>query len=144
MIRLAVKEDARMIYAIERQCFVYHTWTLAMFEDALANPLYTFYLFETKGEAAGFSCVKVTDCEAEIDYIAVLKKFRKRGTGAQLLNASLAAAREKKAQAVFLEVGVQNIPAINLYEKYGFTKISTRQNYYGEGKDAHVLKMEIL
>jgi ribosomal-protein-alanine N-acetyltransferase len=36
---------------------------------------------------------------------------------------------------VFLEVRISNLPAINLYKKFGFVTINIRKNYY-ENEDA--------
>ena len=47
------------------------------------------------------------------------------------------AARELKK--LFLEVRESNLPAISLYEKYGFIKISQRKKYYKDGENADVM-----
>jgi ribosomal protein S18 acetylase RimI-like enzyme len=49
---------------------------------------------------------------------------------------------EKQASAMMLEVGVENIGAIALYEKLGYQTIATRKNYYGQGQDAFVMRKE--
>lgn len=138
MIRTADISDAENIAAIEQESFTHHPWTKAMFQSALADPLYTFYVYEQEGILAGFACMKDAGEEAEIEYIAVAKPFRRRGIATRLLNALISASVEKGAQAIFLEVGAQNLPAVALYEKHGFTRISVRKNYYGEGRDAFV------
>jgi len=42
-----------------------------------------------------------------------------------------------------LEVGTKNASAIALYEKLGYQKISTREDYYGPGLDAFVMRKEL-
>ena len=44
---------------------------------------------------------------------------------------------------MMLEVGVNNAPAIALYEKLGYTNISTRRDYYGPGLDAFVMRKDL-
>jgi ribosomal-protein-alanine N-acetyltransferase len=47
------------------------------------------------------------------------------------------------APSMMLEVGVNNSPAIALYESLGYSIINTRKNYYGPGLDAHVMRKEL-
>jgi ribosomal-protein-alanine N-acetyltransferase len=44
---------------------------------------------------------------------------------------------------MMLEVGVNNVSAIALYEKLGYENISTRKGYYGPGLDALVMRKEL-
>jgi len=39
----------------------------------------------------------------------------------------------------FLEVRVSNHPAVNLYEKLGFTNVNRKLGYYMDGEDALVM-----
>ena len=45
-------------------------------------------------------------------------------------------------EQLFLEVRVDNLPAINLYNKLGFREINRRKNYYGD-VDALVMERNI-
>lgn len=60
----------------------------------------------------------------EIFEIGVLEEYRRKNIASRLLESL---DLDKK---IFLEVREDNIPAIRLYEKNGFKKISTRKNYY--------------
>jgi len=140
MIRPATIDDAALFAAIEAQSFTHRPWTLAMFQAALHDPLYTFFVARREGGVVGFGCVKHAGTEAEIDDIAVAEPFRRQGVASALLNALLDEARSRGAGQVFLEVGALNAPAVALYQKHGFQSVSVRKNYYGEGKDALVLK----
>jgi ribosomal-protein-alanine N-acetyltransferase len=51
-------------------------------------------------------------------------------------------ALEREASAMMLEVEISNESAIKLYESLGYMKISVRMDYYGPGKDAHVMRKE--
>ena len=57
---------------------------------------------------------------AEIDILYVLKKFRKKGVGKELINKSQKYAREKKCKKIKLEVNKNNKNALRTYEKEGF------------------------
>lgn len=40
---------------------------------------------------------------------------------------------------ITLEVKEENLPAINLYKKYGFQTIGTRKKYYDNKFDAYIM-----
>ena len=86
---------------------------------------------------------RVAGEEAEILTLAVAPPARGRGLGRALLQATISKVRSMGAKSVFLEVGVENGGAIALYEKLGYRKISTRDNYYGPGLDAFVMRKEL-
>ncbi len=45
---------------------------------------------------------------------------------------------------VYLEVRVNNTPAINLYKNLGYKILYTRKNYYLDGTDAYVMGKELI
>lgn len=46
---------------------------------------------------------------------------------------------KETSKLITLEVNEKNLPAIHLYEKYGFTKIGTRKKYYDNTFDAYIM-----
>ena len=55
-------------------------------------------------------------------------------------------AREHGARSMFLEVRPSNLPALRLYERYGFRNIGCRRGYYPahEGReDAIVMRIAL-
>ena len=77
--------------------------------------------------------------EAEILNLAVNPKLRRHGIGAALV-------REVVRQSPgnwFLEVRESNLPARNLYRKFGFEEVDRRPNYYQDnGEDAVVMRRQ--
>lgn len=67
--------------------------------------------------------------EADITSVAVDENYRRNGIALLLMNEF-----EKNLpdyiSEIFLEVRETNIPAISLYEKCGFKKLSVRKNFY--------------
>lgn len=77
--------------------------------------------------------------EYEIHTIGVGQKWQRRGLGAQLMDALMAAVAEDPGP-VFLEVRTDNEPAIAMYRRYGFENMGLRKNYYpGSGADAYTM-----
>jgi len=61
--------------------------------------------------------------------VTVLPGYRRRGIARKLIEASLEELRNRKAQAVLLEVIDENLPAYRLYESLGFTAYSGSSDY---------------
>jgi ribosomal-protein-alanine N-acetyltransferase len=81
--------------------------------------------------------------DADVQTIAVVPTAQRSGTGTKLLSLALAEAKRRAVTQVFLEVAVENQPAISLYQKFGFEQISIRPNYYGAGRNAYVMRYQV-
>lgn len=82
--------------------------------------------------------------DAEIMTIGVGKQFQRRGIAASLMEALIARAREQGAQRMLLEVRIDNIPALALYERFGFARMGLRKRYYQpEGIDAYTMSLDL-
>jgi [ribosomal protein S18]-alanine N-acetyltransferase len=77
---------------------------------------------------------------AELLRLVVAPAHRRTGIGAALVEAGIEAVRRAGARAAMLEVGYTNEPAIALYQKLGFEQLRVRENYYGPGRHALILK----
>ena len=75
----------------------------------------------------------------EIEYIVVDPKYRKIGIATNLLKYI---EKNYKAKNITLEVKKNNIPAINFYNKNGFSIVSVRKNYYKD-EDGYLMLKEI-
>ena len=74
---------------------------------------------------------------AEVLTVGVVPSARRQGLAVRMLADLLAEARRRGAREVFLEVRVDNLPAIVLYEREGFARIGTRRGYaHKSGREA--------
>jgi ribosomal-protein-alanine N-acetyltransferase len=71
--------------------------------------------------------------------VAVIPEFRTSGAGYSLAQQALAAMVGQHVDECYLEVRVNNYPAINLYKKLGFQVTRTIPRYYFDGSDAYVM-----
>lgn len=78
----------------------------------------------------GFLVAQCASPEWELENMAVLPAFRRRGVAADLLSALLGEARARQAERVLLEVRASNQAAIRLYGQGGFQPLARRQGYY--------------
>lgn len=120
-------------------------WTALEFEDLLKSPGAFAILGEAgePAEAKGFVLCRSIAGEAEILTIAVDPAARRRGWGAALVEVAAGVAAETGAEALFLEVAVDNTAAIALYQATRFAKVGLRKGYYPHpdgAKDAVVMR----
>ena len=79
---------------------------------------------------AGYLLATMIAEEAEILSIAVSVDHQKCGRGAGLLGHFLAHTATQDVKTVLLEVAADNMPALMLYQSYGFAKFGRRTAYY--------------
>ena len=78
--------------------------------------------------------------EAHITTFGVHPEWRRQGVGSQLLLRLLELSLELHAARMTLEVRVGNVPAQELYRRFGFAIAGTRPRYYtDDGEDAFVM-----
>ena len=80
---------------------------------------------------------------AEIHTITVNESHICKGVGRELLKRLMDWARDKNANAIMLEMRLGNDLARPLYEQNGFYEVSKRENYYGPGLTAVVMRKEL-
>lgn len=85
---------------------------------------------------ANFGCVEDM---ADLHRVVVHRDARGRGVAAQLIRAGIEWAEALGATRMLLEVRTDNDPAVELYSRLGFDRISLRRDYYGPGLDAVVM-----
>lgn len=97
------------------------------------------------GEVIGYAVGWVAADEAELANIAVVAERRGQGVGGRLLCAMWAAARERGARRMYLEVRKSNRGAQRFYGHYGFERVGRRAGYYsGPREDAVVMAVDLI
>ena len=136
-------EDILKISEIEKECFPKEPWSFKALVSSFESETFIGLLAEDDGEIAGYGGVTVAADSADIDNIAVTEQYRGGGVGTDILNDLCAAAKEKGAVKVFLEVRVSNSPAMSMYLKNGFKGVYARTRYYTDGEDCLVMVKEL-
>ena len=94
------------------------------------NPYLKILTYVEKDKIIGFLLYSLIYDRIEIEQFEVTTKERRKGIGNKLLNYLVEKYQDNNIKNITLEVKEDNIVAINLYKKYGFKKVSTREKYY--------------
>lgn len=136
--------DAAAAAAIEAVLFAGdNPWSEAAFRSEIAAP-HTFYLGAFEADRmlgyAGLAMLGPRDDpEFEIHTIGVDSEQQGRGLGRALMDQMMHTA-DLMDGPVYLEVRVDNEPAIALYKRFEFFTAGVRKNYYqASGMDAYTM-----
>jgi tRNA threonylcarbamoyl adenosine modification protein YeaZ/ribosomal-protein-alanine acetyltransferase len=131
--------------AIEKEVYGKTAWSADQFKEEFAKaPKSAQYLAaEIEGQLIAYAGIFYVADVADIHTLTVVSDQRRKGIGRELLKRLIDWARVKKAQAIMLEMRLGNDAARPLYESFGFIEISKRENYYGPGLTAVVMRKEL-
>jgi ribosomal-protein-alanine N-acetyltransferase len=145
--RQPIALDIPVLATYEKELFPYSPWSTSQFKEEFAGiPTTRFMSVAEDGNTIVGYCgvfVPAPGIEADILTVAVLPAYRRQGIAKEFMRQIEAYAVEREASAMMLEVELSNDSAIKLYESLGYLKISVRMDYYGPGKDAHVMRKEL-
>ena len=115
-------------------------WNYNVLKSELENQNSKYLVAKIDNQIVGFAGIISILDEAEILNIVVHKKFRNRKIGSLLLESIIELAFSLNLKIINLEVRQSNIPAIKLYEKYGFEICGLRKKYYNNTEDAILMR----
>lgn len=99
---------------------------------------------DSVNESVGFGVLGLTADDAEIESLAVISEWRRRGIARQLCTDLLNWARARNAEHASLEVRVSNAAARSLYSSLGFHEVTVRRSYYRDPEeDALMMTKEL-
>ena len=114
-------------------------WTESILKDEILSDSSYYIVARFQNDIIGFAGLKFLLDEAHITNIATRKKKKKNGVGSKLLEGLINRAKEEASVLITLEVNTENLPAINLYKKYGFEILGVRKKYYDNKFDAYIM-----
>jgi [ribosomal protein S18]-alanine N-acetyltransferase len=133
MTAVLVKADSahsEVISSLHALCFK-EAWNKKAITDILSMPGASGLIVTSDDDAPqGFVLMRLAADEAEIISIGVIRQARRSGLADLLLEAAIAQARKEGTTQMFLEVAEDNVAAMALYEKAGFSINGRRTGYY--------------
>jgi ribosomal-protein-alanine N-acetyltransferase len=133
--------DLDAIMALERNGFSEtEQWSRRSWQGELLGERRTVLVARDQN-TIGVIALQTVGANADLQRLVVAPRARRRGVGAALVRAGVEAVRHIGAHTVMLEVHYDNEPAIALYQQLGFEQRAAREDYYGPGQHALILKM---
>ena len=134
-LRPMTTADLPQVMAIERASYA-TPWEEAAYRQALGSEQAYLDVVTFRGEIVGYSGMWHFVDTVHLGTIVSHPAARGKGIGELLLVNVIARATDLNAEHVTLEVRPSNHPARALYEKYHFSEVGYRKNYYRDKEDA--------
>ena len=137
-------DDLMNVYNLELQSYDF-PWTKEILRDCILYHYDAFTIY-FNNILVGYIIAKISLPETHILNLTIKSNFRKKGLGKSLIQLIINDSRIRGTENVILEVRVNNIDAISLYEKLDFKKVGMRKNYYESAvgrEDAYVLQLKL-
>lgn len=122
-------------------------WKDSEFIETLTKPTTLAKSVKINDEVQSFIFLSYISQEAEILTLATRSDAQNQGIATALLNAVIDDLKGLGCESIFLEVAIDNPPALALYKKLGFERVGLRKSYYsrrvGPPVDGHVLRLDL-
>ena len=89
-----------------------------------------------KNLVVGICVFQVILDEAQINYFVVNKKFREMGFGSYFMSYLIKKCERLNLKKILLEVSQGNVTAERFYNRFNFSTVGIRKNYYKDGSHA--------
>lgn len=129
LIRPLRAEDIPALAQMEREIFSM-PWSERAFTELLEHSYSLYLTAEWEERPVGCAGLTVLGNEGDIEKVMVREDFRRRGIADSMLRELLAAGERLGITEFTLEVRAGNVPAIRLYEKFGFVSEGVRPGFY--------------
>jgi ribosomal-protein-alanine N-acetyltransferase len=134
-IKTATESDLPNIVLIENSSFD-QPYPFDLLKKLLQEYGDSFLVAEESGKLVGYCSASMKGGSAHLISIGVLMEYRRRGVGASLLKHLIRILRKGSIDELWLEVKSENKEAVGLYEKFGFERMNTVEDYYSDGSAA--------
>lgn len=143
-VRPALPRDLDRIAYLEAVSFQ-DAWDWDSLSRELADPRTIFLVAsrDAAGPLGGYAIFRQIADQAELLRVGVAPGERRHGLARALIQEGIGRLRNGEIQVCFLEVRIDNAPAITLYESIGFGRAGLRRGYYRDGTDALILALEM-
>lgn len=106
-------------------------WNYDVLKTELESKNSKYIIAKEGNEIVGFAGIKIVMEQADVMNIVTKKSFRNKGVGSLLLKNLIEICKGLNVTSIMLEVNENNLPAIHLYESFGFKILGVRKKYYG-------------
>ncbi|MGQ9514135.1 MAG: ribosomal protein S18-alanine N-acetyltransferase [Thermoproteota archaeon] len=153
VIRPVESKDLEQVVALNRACLP-ENYSIEFFKNLLENYGDFFLGAEEDERIIGYVMCRIelgvsmtrpfgVVRKGHVISLAVDKMRRRRGISYNLMQEVLRRMRAAELKECFLEVRVNNDPAIKLYEKLGFRIARRIPSYYSDGTDGYIMVLQL-
>ncbi len=145
IVRTADENDLPGLIRIEEECFGVEKFNVLTLRSFIEREDSFVIVAVDECEIVGSAMCMTSEArhEGKIASVAVLPAMKRRGIGAMLLAECEARFGAHGLASASLEVGVENEPAISLYESRGYEVRGLIGNFYGFGRDAYMMQKSL-
>lgn len=141
VIRDLAPEELGWLAEREREIFGAGAWSPSLIAEDFEHGHSRYRVAEHGGERVAYAVYGFEGDAFHLMNLAVVPSRRREGFAHALLADALREAEEVGADEVWLEVAVDNAPALALYREHGFEDVRVRPKYYQPGGiDALVMR----
>lgn len=138
-IRKMMVEDVPAVVELDQKSFSL-PWPERSFRFELTdNPASRCWVAELDGKVVGMIVVWLIIDEAHVATVATDPDYRRQGIGKRLLSHALLNLMQEGARSSFLEVRESNLPAQEMYRKFGYETSGRRRRYYRDNDEDAIL-----
>lgn len=132
-------KDIEDILVIENLCFTL-PWSFDSFYNEIQlNKFAHYHIISFENKVVGYIGVWQVLDEGHITNVAIHPEYRHKGLACKLIEHTLDFCIRNKIHSVTLEVRKSNIPALNLYKKFGFAEEGIRKGYYADNNEDAII-----
>jgi len=137
--------DLPIFVSLDKELFPYSPWTTGQYKEEFSSPTRHFVVaLDEEHSIIGYAGVFAPGATAaDILTVGVVPEHRGKGIATSLMALITDWASAQGSTAMMLEVKVDNVAAIGLYESLGYSKLNVRKDYFGAGLDAQVMRLEL-
>ncbi len=143
-IRKALKSDVKQLFLLEKKLFSKESFPLSKgsFRYHIKNS--SLFVMQEGYDIVAYVLVLVKRKDAKLYSIGVDDSWRGQKIANRLLQKSIEELRKLGFVTLVLEVRVDNLEALALYQKIGFEIQKRLKAFYGDGCDAYLMKLHLV
>lgn len=142
LLRVTPETDlSEKLSALDRKCVGNDGWSADSFRSEVQKENGIVLCFMDGDDVIALLSGYFAEGEGDITSIAVDENFRRKGLAQELI-AEFIKNLPENTENIFLEVRESNTPAINLYRKCGFEKLSVRKNFYTSPRENAIVMVK--
>ena len=138
------EEHVDGVAVLELLCFPHEPWGEQSLRCLCRDNGVGFVVVEEDGAVSAYVGMNYAAGEGSITDVACHPGYRRGGRAAAALGALIGFAAGIDLESIYLEVRPSNLPAIALYERYGFETVGCRKRFYREPvEDALIMRLDV-